>query len=163
MKKDPTTGTDELKAFRVALRTLVRKINRHIKEDSTCCGIGFMPCHVLIEFEDGKARSLRDLQEAMEMDKAGLSRAVDTLVKAGMLTRRENPENRRSIIIEPTKNGLKKIAGVNRNSDAKYRKLFDLIPANEHATVVCAVSYLARAYDELDADDDACNCQKDQL
>lgn len=161
MKEATHAGANELKAFRVALRTLVRKIDRHIKEDTTCCGVGFIPCHVLLEFEDGKARSLRDLQDAMEMDKAGLSRAVDGLVKANMLTRRENPENRRSVIIEPTEEGLRKIKEVNEGSDRQYRKLFDLIPQNEHATVVCAVSYLAKAYDELDGDTPACNCQKD--
>jgi DNA-binding MarR family transcriptional regulator len=161
MKKNGLTTSADLKGFRTALRTLVRKINKHIKEDTTCCGIGFLPCHVLLEFEDGKARSLRDLQDAMEMDKAGLSRAVDTLVKAGMLTRRENPDNRRAIIIEATAAGIDKIREVNEGTDEKHRKLFDLIPPNEHATVVCAMSYLAKAYDELDGGDAGCGCQKE--
>lgn len=161
MKKNGPVDMADLKGFRTALRTLVRKINKHIKEDTTCCGIGFLPCHVLLEFEDGQPRSLRDLQDTMEMDKAGLSRAVDTLVKAGMLSRRENPDNRRSIIIEATETGLMKIREVNEGTDEKHRKLFDLIPTNEHATVVCALSYLAKAYDELDGEDTSCTCQKE--
>jgi DNA-binding MarR family transcriptional regulator len=85
----------------------------------------------------------------METDKAALSRTVDCLVQDSLVTRKENPDDRRAVVIELTAAGRRKAAEINRYSDAKYRQLFGLIPAREHATVVCAVGYLARAFDEL--------------
>ena len=85
----------------------------------------------------------------METDKAAVSRTVDCLVQDGLVTRKEDPEDRRAVVIALTAAGRRKAAEINRYSDEKYRKLFGLIPAQEHATVVCAVGYLARAFDEL--------------
>ena len=95
------------------------------------------------------------------MDKAALSRAVDGLVNLGMLTRRENPEDRRAVIIGPTPAGLAKIKEVNEGADESYRKLFSLIPADQQATVVCAINHLAKAYDALDTPPCACGKEKE--
>jgi DNA-binding MarR family transcriptional regulator len=143
------SATPNIRAFRAALRLLVRKIGRQLRDDTQCCGVGFLTCHVLLELEAAGGRSLRELQAAMETDKAALSRTVDCLVQDGLVTRKENPEDRRAVVIALTAAGRRKAAEINRYSDAKYRKLFGLIPAREHATVVCAVGYLARAFDEL--------------
>jgi DNA-binding MarR family transcriptional regulator len=144
-----TAATPDIRAFRAALRLLVRKIGRQLRDDTQCCGVGFLPCHALLELEGAGGRSLRELQAAMETDKAALSRTVDCLVQDGLVTRKENPDDRRAVVIALTAAGRRKAATINRYSDAKYRQLFGLIPAREHATVVCAVGYLARAFDEL--------------
>lgn len=153
--RNPGCGND-IRSFRAALRTMVRKINRHLKDDTACCGIGFLPCHVLLELDEKEGLSLRDLQDVMEVDKAALSRAVDELVKEGQVTRRENREDRRNIVIELSAEGRKKVADIHRYCDKKYKKLFDMIPAAEQATVVCAVSYLARAFDEFSTETMCC-------
>ena len=89
-----------------------------------------------------------------------MSRAVDGLVKDGQVSRKENPEDRRNIVIALTAAGQKKVADIHRYCDKKYKKLFDLIPEKEHATVVCAVSYLARAFDELSTETMCCLPEK---
>lgn len=156
MKPACKCSSPDIRAFRAALRVLVRKISRHLKDDTICCGMGFLPCHILLELEAGKGCSLRDLQGVMDVDKAALSRAVDELVRDGQVSRRENPEDRRNIVIELTVAGRKKIAAIDAHCDRKYQRLFDLIPSGEHATVVCAVSYLARAFDELGTETMCC-------
>lgn len=150
----------DIRAFRAALRTMVRKINRQLKEDTSCCGVGFLPCHILMELDGKNGLSLRGLQKEMETDKAGLSRAVDSLVKDGLVTRKENAEDRRNIVIELTAAGRKKVGDIHRHCDRKYRKLFDLIPEKEHAAVVRAVSYLARAFDDLSTETMCCLPEK---
>jgi DNA-binding MarR family transcriptional regulator len=149
MKAKQPRSEMEIRAFRAALRTLVRKINRQLKDDTSCCGLGFLPCHILLELDGREGLSLRDLQKEMETDKAALSRAVDALVNDGQVSRKENPEDRRNIVIELTAVGRKKVSEIHRHCDRKYQKLFDVIPEKEHASVVCAVNYLAQAFDEL--------------
>jgi DNA-binding MarR family transcriptional regulator len=150
MNKNTPPGAPDVRAFRAALRLLVRKISRNLRDDTACCGVGFLPCHILLELDGSTCRSLRDLEERMETDKAGLSRSVESLVGQGLVTRRQNPDNRRTVVIALTPAGRKKVAEINRISDEKYGRLFRLIPPQEHASVVCAVDYLARAFDELE-------------
>ena len=151
MKTQAAVPPPDIRAFRAALRLLVRKISRNLRDDTTCCGVGFLPCHVLLELEGETGLSLRDLQEAMETDKAALSRTVEELVCAGLVTRRQNPGDRRTIVIALTAAGRTKVAAINKYTDQKYGRLFRLIPPQEHATVVCAVDYLARAFDDLES------------
>jgi DNA-binding MarR family transcriptional regulator len=151
MKAHISDSKPDLRAFRAALRLLVRKISRNLRADTTCCGVGFLPCHVLLELEGKAGLSLRDLQETMETDKAALSRTVEGLVCAGLVTRQQNPGDRRTIVITLTVAGRGKVAAINQYTDKKYGRLFRLIPTPEHATVVCAVNYLAQAFDELES------------
>lgn len=150
MHKTTSAGSPDVRAFRAALRLLVRKISRNLRDDTACCGVGFLPCHVLLELDGSAGRSLRDLEESMETDKAALSRSVESLVGGGLVTRQQNPANRRTVVIALTPAGRKKVAQINRFSDEKYGQLFRLIPNQEHASVVCAVDYLAGAFDELE-------------
>jgi len=149
MKTTGKTATPDIRAFRAALRILVRKIGRQLRDDTQCCGIGFLTCHVLLELDAAGGSSLKELQTAMDTDKAAVSRTVDLLVQDGCVSRKENPDDRRAVIIELTAAGRKKAAEINRYSDDKYRELFRLIPEQEHATVVCAVNYLAKAFEQL--------------
>lgn len=150
MKPRSCCTTSEIRAFRAALRLLVRKISRNLRDDTTCCGVGFLPCHILLELEGRDGVSLRELQEAMATDKAALSRAVDGLVGEKLVTREQNPDNRRAVVIALTKAGRAKVAEINDYSDEKYARLFGMIPEKEQATVVCAVDYLAKAFEEFE-------------
>ena len=150
----------DIRAFRAALRLLVRKISRNLRDDTTCCGVGFLPCHILLELEGREGVSLRELQEAMATDKAALSRAVEGLVGEKLVTREQNPENRRAVLLALTKAGRAKVAEINDYSDEKYGRLFGLIPEKEHATVVCAVDYLAKAFEDFETCADTCSPKK---
>lgn len=152
MKAEASSDSTDIRAFRAALRILVRKIGRQLRNDTQCCGVSYLTSHVLLELDSSGGCALKDLQEAMETDKAAVSRTVDCLVQDGLVTRKENPDDRRAVVIELTAAGRRKAAELNRRSDGKYRELFQIIPAPEHATVVCAVNYLAQAFDKLGAE-----------
>jgi putative acetyltransferase len=141
-----------LRDFRSALRALVRKIGRQLKDESRCCGFGFLGCLVLLELDAVPDRALKELEAALGTDKAALSRVVDSLVKSGLAKRDENPADRRAIVINLTPSGRQYVGGINRYCDEKYRKLFQLIPTQEHAAVVRAIDSLARAFDEFGAE-----------
>lgn len=153
MSQPPSHVTEqELRAFRAALRALVRKIDRQLRSEVQCCGVGYLMSHVLLELEHGSGCALKDLQAALGVDKAALSRAVEYLVKDGLVTRKPNPGDRRAVVIDLTAAGRKRVADINAATNRQYRQLFELIPSREHGTVICAVDYLAKAFNELEGD-----------
>jgi DNA-binding MarR family transcriptional regulator len=156
MKPSRRLTAATLREFRSALRALVRKIGRQLKDESQCCGFGFLGCLVLLELDAVPDRALKELEAALGTDKAALSRVVDFLVKKGLAKRDENPADRRAIVINLTPSGRKYAAGINRYCDEKYRKLFRFIPAPEHAAVVRAIDSLARAFDQFGAEPGPC-------
>jgi putative acetyltransferase len=156
MKRSHRLTNATLCEFRSALRALVRKIGRQLKDESQCCEFGFLGCLVLLELDEVPDRALKELEAALGTDKAALSRVVDSLVKKGLAKRDENPADRRAIFINLTPSGRKYAAGINRYCNKKYRKLFRLIPTQEHAVVVRAIDSLARAFDEFGAEAGPC-------
>lgn len=156
MKRAAQLSDSEMRAFRASLRMLVRKIGRQLRDEVQCCGVGYIMSHVLLELEQSGPSSLRALQEALEIDKAALSRSVDYLVKDGLASRKENPADRRAVVIALTAAGRKRVTELNRYTDEKYQRLFSLIPPQEHDSVVCAIDYLAKAFDELCGDSTYC-------
>jgi DNA-binding MarR family transcriptional regulator len=147
-----TTATiQEIHDFRAALRCLVRKIRRELRDDNQCCGVGHIMSQVLLELENSEGCSLKDLGTALETDKAALSRAVELLVKDGLVSRKEHPSDRRTIVIGLTPAGCEKIAELNRYSDSKYRCLLQTIPAEEHEKLFHAIALLSGSLDGLAA------------
>lgn len=151
MKKpsNPTLEDKELQVFRASLRQLVRKIDRRLRSEIQCCGVSYLMSHILLELEQSGALSLKQLQEILDVDKATLSRSVDLLVKDGLASRTENPEDRRSIEIKLSAAGRKQVAELNQLSNAGYRKVFECISPQEHAAVISAVRHLTTAFDQV--------------
>jgi DNA-binding MarR family transcriptional regulator len=152
----PRVSEQELRAFRAALRTLVRKIGRQLRSEEQCCGVGYLMSHVLLELEASDGCALKDLQASLGIDKAALSRSVDYLVKDGLVSRKPNPQDRRAVVLALTAAGRQRVAAINTATNRQYRHLFELIPAREHGTVICAVDYLAKAFDDLAGDSAYC-------
>lgn len=151
MKKpsNPTLEDKELQVFRASLRQLVRKIDRRLRSEIQCCGVSYLMSHILLELEQSGALSLKQLQDILDVDKATLSRSVDLLVKDGLASRTENPEDRRSIEIKLSAAGRKQVAELNQLSNAGYRKVFECISPQEHAAVISAVRHLTTAFDQV--------------
>jgi putative acetyltransferase len=156
MKRSGRLTDAMLREFRSALRALVRKIGRQLKDESHCCGFGFLGCLVLLELDAVPGCALKELEAALGTDKAAVSRVVDSLVKNGLAKRDENPADRRAIVINLTPAGRRYAAGINRYCDEKYRKLFRLIPPQEHTAVVRAIDTLTRAFDQFGAEPGPC-------
>lgn len=145
----PAIVDKDLQVFRASLRQLVRKIDRRLRSEIQCCGVGYLMSHILLELEQSGALSLKQLQENLDVDKATLSRSVDLLVKDGLVSRTENPEDRRSIEIKLSTAGRKQVAELNQLSNAGYRKVFDCISPQEHAAVISAVRHLTTAFEQV--------------
>jgi DNA-binding MarR family transcriptional regulator len=68
---------------------------------------------------------------------------VDGLVRAGLLSRLDDPRNRRRSMLSLTEEGKAAHDSINRMCDEFYMKLFSKIPANRHGRLLEAVELLA--------------------
>jgi DNA-binding MarR family transcriptional regulator len=138
-----------IRDFRRDLRTLEREVVFSLSADAGCCGVTFTQCHLLLEVEQRGATSITELASALELDKSTLSRAVDAMVKTGLLNRESDPASRRQQVISLTEMGREKADSINATCDTSYSRLFDFIPEAKRETVIASVALLTEAMRQM--------------
>jgi DNA-binding MarR family transcriptional regulator len=106
-----------VRLLRKQLRVIEREVERQLKSQTLCCGVTSAQCHVLLELAEGGASSLVELSERLKLDTSTLSRTVDSLVRAGHVTRITDPANRRYVLVGLTRKGRQKVEFIDRESD----------------------------------------------
>jgi DNA-binding MarR family transcriptional regulator len=135
----------ELRDFRRSLRVLERQIELSLLSQTECCGVSPAQCHLLLDVGERGDGSIGEFALALELDTSTLSRTVESLVRAGLLSRTTDPANRRRHIISLTAAGKEKVALIDRLCDDFYARILVTIPAGDRLTVVQGVSLIARA------------------
>jgi DNA-binding MarR family transcriptional regulator len=145
MSNEIITGESTIRAFRRSLRSLEREIELAITAETECCGVSVAQCHLLLELDARGPSSICDLAAALALDQSTLSRTADSLVKAGLATRSEDPSNRRRQILELSSEGAKKARSINHDSDALYESLFAEPGSPDCKAAAETVAFLVRA------------------
>ena len=102
-------------------------------------------CHLLLEVAFKGEGSVGDFAAALEVDPSTLSRTADGLVKAGLLSRVDDPSNRRRQILALTMTGREKAEAIDGLCDPYYGKLLAGLPAEKLSAVMETVPILAEA------------------
>lgn len=151
----------ELRTFRRHLREIERYIAGTLKDQTSCCGVTMAQCHVLLEFDGREVLTNAGLARDLRLDASTLSRTVDGLVKAGLIGRAENPQNRRSSQLTLTGKGRETLEIINESCDRYYSGFFDVIPEEKHAALVESIELLSRLFSGYDfqkcSDDRKCH------
>ena len=135
----------DIRAFRRALRALERQIELSLASETECCGVTPAQCHLLLVIEEKGEPSVGELAAALELDQSTLSRTIDGLVRTGMLSRREDPANRRRQLVSLTDPGSAKADEINALCDESYSGLLASFPEAEAAAVVRSLPLFAEA------------------
>ena len=131
--------------FRRDLRVLEREVARSLASETGCCGVTLAQCHLLLEVGERGSTGITELAAALELDKSTLSRTVDGLCRAGLLSRETDPGNRRHQVIRLTEAGHARTEAIHGLCDRFYSRLLERIPAGKRRAVVEAVALLGRA------------------
>ncbi len=134
-----------IRDFRRSLRALERQIELALIAQTECCGVSPAQCHVLLEAEAAGEASVGELAASLELDASTLSRTVDGLVKAGLLARREDPENRRRQLVGLSPAGSLKVGVINALCDRYYEGLLGGLPEAEAAAFLRALPLFVQA------------------
>ena len=135
--------------FRRNLRVLEREVELSLASETGCCGVTLAQCHLLLEVDARGRTSVTELAGVLELDKSTLSRTVDAMYKAGLLSRETDPANRRQQIIRLSVKGKERADAINGLCDDSYARLLDLIAEERRRLVVEAVADLGKAMRQM--------------
>lgn len=92
--------------------------------------------------------NLNRLAEILDVNSSSAMRMVDRLLAIGLVTRRENPDNRRHTLIGVSDGGLELVRKVNARRRREIKKVVARMPENDRDTLVRALRAFADAADE---------------
>lgn len=95
----------------------------------------------------GSRDSMRpsELAQALGVHPSNATRTCDKLVAAGLLDRRENPQNRRALILSLTPAGRQLITSISRRRARAISKVLGALPAERRSAVASAMGEFAAA------------------
>jgi len=138
-----------IRLFRRSLRALEREIELSVAAETECCGVTVAQCHLLLELESRGPSSVGEIADALALDQSTTSRTADALVKAGLVSRADDPANRRRQILDLSPAGRKKADLINRRCDARYESVLGNSDDDERTAMAETVAFLARALRKL--------------
>lgn len=127
------------------MRRLEREIEKALAAQTDCCGVSSAQCHLLLEIAEAGSGSIGDFAERLELDISTLSRGIDSLVRAGLVTREVDSLNRRKQIVGLNREGLAKARVINEACDNYYLQLLGALPSELQTATTQAVPLLAMA------------------
>lgn len=116
--------TENIIDFREHLRHFEREIE--VQNSSNCYyGVTLTQCHTLMELYKHDNISLKELSERLFLDKSTLSRIIEGLVNLGLVDREIPKNNRRTILIKLTKQGISICEKVNTDNNLYFQKILN--------------------------------------
>lgn len=86
---------------------------------------------VLTMIQHFKKLSIKDIAEKMEMSSSAATQLVDGLVQVGLVTRREDPKDRRLVQLELSPKGKKHITATKNEHINEMAEIFDALTDEE--------------------------------
>jgi DNA-binding MarR family transcriptional regulator len=145
-----TEGSNQL---REGIRLLEKKLGFLSKSETPCCGITFSQCHALVEVGRAGSISLNELADILGLDNSTLSRTINNLVNNGLVQRELNQLDRRYVVINLTKDGMKVFEGIETSMNLYFKRIYKSIPENKRNQVVESLAILNEAIIDLENND----------
>ncbi len=138
-------NVSEIRFFRKMLRRFERLLSDQVKESGGCIGVTLAQCHAILEIEEHGETTIGELSGSLGLDKSTLSRTIDGLVKRGLVERIPHPMDRRVALLHLTEQGAATCKDINRDNDAYFGRILQLIPVEKKTGVVESFGLLVQA------------------
>ena len=147
---------DEAEAFVTALltasRVLVGVSARSLSEvESTVTVTQF---RTLVVLESHGELNLSGLAEKLGVNASTALRMIDRLLVAGLVTRRENPDTRREVLLGLSPEGQRVVRRVTRRRRSELARVVKAMPAARRPQLLAALRAFAEAAGEPEPDPD---------
>ncbi len=124
------------------MRSIMHRIAR---EDY---GITSNQFQVLHRIKTENKKTVSDLADCMAVSRPAISRAVDELVKAGLLEREGDPDDRRVIYLKPSDKGEEIIAQIHAKNDLIMQSIFSSLTSAELENLSEAFRILEKVFEK---------------
>lgn len=132
--------------LRSALLDIIRVAQFRDRDRVCCYDVSVSQCYALEAIVDDGASTVNDLAAHLYLDKSTASRLANSLVDKGYVRRVPNPEDRRSIVLEPTARGKKLTERVKRDLAGEYLDIIEELDPTTRGSVTRVVGRLATAF-----------------
>ena len=141
---------NQVKQFRENTRMLEIHLGNINKTDCCCGGISEAQCFVLVEIGRRPNISVKELAAILRLDKSGISRTVEELVRRKYVERKTSEEDRRYVVLNLTSDGKKRFEKIEKDMNRKFRQILERIPVDKRTEVIDALEIYNQACDEVE-------------
>ena len=127
---------DLVKQFREYTRQLECYLG-NINNAECCCGdINKTQCFLIVEIGRRPDISVKELAEIVRIDKSGVSRLIEDLVKKEYVQRQPAATDRRYVTLNLLSKGQKRFEKIERDMYEKFKKVMEQIPEDKRIQVI---------------------------
>ena len=137
-------GMDKVKQFREYTRELECHLDNINHNDCCTCNVNKSECFLIVEIGRQPGICIKDLAQILKLDKSGVSRSVEELVKKGYILRQPSEKDRRSVVLTLTKSGEERYNKIEADMYTEFKKVFSKIKKSDQDKVLEAL----RIYNE---------------
>jgi DNA-binding MarR family transcriptional regulator len=130
------------------LREVARMYTRAQRVVADCCRTTSTQCHLLTELGRSGPLPLSELGARVILEKSWISRAVDSMVARGLVTKEPNPSDARSWLVTLTAEGARTVKALNRTLDEHANELLASLSERERTAVENSLLLLLKALRE---------------
>ena len=116
------------------LSRVMRKVHRYYESSFSQYGITPAQFYVLSAVWENDGVKFKDLAKSLEMDGSTLTSILDRLERQDLLERRDDPEDRRSLLVFLTKKAKQSIAEITCLAEKLNREIKERFSDEEFAT-----------------------------
>lgn len=135
---------DKVKLFREYTRELECHLDNINHNDCCTCNVNKSECFLIVEIGRQPRICIKDLAQILKLDKSGVSRSVEELVKKGYILRQPSEKDRRSVVLTLTKSGEERYNKIEADMYTEFKKVFSKIKKSDQDKVLEAL----RIYNE---------------
>ena len=130
---------DQVKLFREYTRELECHLAYLNQSDCCQCGINESQCFLIVEIGREPGICVKELAEKVGLDKSGISRGVEELVRKGYVNREPSMEDRRSVVLTLTEAGQARFEKIENDMYGKFAGVFANIAEDKRQQVLEAL------------------------
>jgi DNA-binding MarR family transcriptional regulator len=82
---------------------------------------------------------IKELAGLLKIDKSGVSRSVEELVKKGFVTREPSKKDRRCVVLKLTESGKARFETIEKDMYIEFKKVFSMIEKSDQNKVLEAL------------------------
>jgi DNA-binding MarR family transcriptional regulator len=139
--------------FRELLRHFLRQASAQSQRLIRDTPLTLSQCHVLMEIESRRETTVGELAGCLRLDKSTLSRAVDSLIALGFVTREPFANDRRFNRVSLSEGGRAICGRINEAHDRDLDEIFGRVEGRERDEIIACFHKLVEAF-ELGSSDD---------
>lgn len=135
---------NKIQQFREYTRELECHLDNINQTDCCQCSVSKAECFLVVEIGRKPGICIKELAGILKIDKSGVSRSVEELVKKGFVTRKPSKTDRRSVVLKLTESGKARFEKIEKDMYLEFKKVFSMIGKSDQDKVLEAL----RIYNE---------------